>query len=165
MVLYFLSVLQLVIDAAFGWIFYKRVCDGHGDSVSGFLSSTGVNWNVCNSNSGVIFPKEKVFAEWLWGWLSANDISIQADEVCELVSSGGFFTQQGLLFDADFEPVSSKLRVIHSIKGLQGFSVTVAQQTIEGERRQTGACLPADGDLKRELLCRCPSAVAFDRTG
>jgi len=76
--------LQLVIDAAFGWIFYKRVCDGHGDSVSGFLSSTGANWNVCNSNSGVIFPKEKVFAEWLWGWLSANDISANPIQQCPI---------------------------------------------------------------------------------
>ena len=73
---------QLVIDAAFGWLYYDSITEGHGESVSSFLHTWTRNWNHTHPFCGFVFPKEKVFTEWLWGWMSANDISKNLLQQC-----------------------------------------------------------------------------------
>jgi hypothetical protein len=108
--------LQLVIDAAFGWLFFKKVTAGHGDSVSSFLASNGKNWDVCNANSGVQFPKERVFTEWLWGWMSANDLSADLRKQCP--ACGGSCKAIGI--DACYVAVSRS-----TLSGKNLFSVCI----------------------------------------
>lgn len=73
---------QLIIDAAFGWLYYDSITEGHGESISSFLYTWTRNWNHTHPFCGFVFPKEKVLTEWLWGWMSANDISKHLLQQC-----------------------------------------------------------------------------------
>lgn len=73
---------QLVIDATFGLLYYDSITEGHGESISSFVYTWTRNWNHTHPFCGFVFPKEKVFTEWLWGWMSANDISKNLLQQC-----------------------------------------------------------------------------------
>jgi hypothetical protein len=75
-------IVQLVIDAAFGWLYYDSITEGYGESISSFLYTWTRNWNHTHPFCGFVFPKEKVITEWMWGWMSANDISKNLLQQC-----------------------------------------------------------------------------------
>jgi hypothetical protein len=74
--------LQLVIDVAFGHDFMQSLTVGMGQSISSFLLVAGDSWNQMYSDSGVLFPKEGVFTEWIYGWASAHKMSANMLAAC-----------------------------------------------------------------------------------
>ena len=75
--------LQLIIDVGFGHEYHRSLTLGSGDSIGSFMLVRGDNWNKLFDTCGVMFPKEKVFTEWLYGWMSAHDMSDRMLTPCD----------------------------------------------------------------------------------
>jgi len=111
--------LQLIIDVAFGHDFMRSLTVGMGQSMSSFLLVVGDSWDRMYGDSGVVFPKEGVFTEWIYGWASAHKMSANMLTAC--VGCG--LAPKAVAIDAVYASVSRSTLDSHGKENL--FSVCI----------------------------------------
>ena len=92
---------------------------GMGQSMSSFLLVVGDSWDRMYGDSGVVFPKEGVFTEWIYGWASAHKMSANMLTAC--VGCG--LAPKAVAIDAVYASVSRSTLDSHGKENL--FSVCI----------------------------------------